>query len=352
MGSVRKLQVSGKTVKSNYIRKELAPDKGKYRGMILGAYIPWRSPMRFYYAKTLRKINVKRHMEGQRNFYSYYHRRYIISREHGLKAFELSANPSAGKRMIARRAAKLQIPKHEIRRMAERKERRFERKQDITVKPEIAKPVAKQVRARENPPVKLKTVKIVRAKEVKIHKTKRKPEKTGKPKPEIVKCVKKPRARMESIVVENPKIQKVKRVESSEAKPVSESVKSAIKTTKIYKTRAIKGKPRTSAGNLNAETCARGEEGRRHFTSNQGNGILPVRRPFTFFELSIKAAKNRMPPEEIIRHIEEMPEVKTSFEKPKEKSEKPEEDIYHITNHGRKRLLFPKIASGAADSLS
>ena len=96
MGSAKKLATDKKGVKPDTReptgKNEVVFTTGRNMGRILGPYVPWRSPFKFYYAKTRRRAPGYRASLGYRDYYSWNWRKFIlISKEHISKVFAITA---------------------------------------------------------------------------------------------------------------------------------------------------------------------------------------------------------------------------------------------------------------------
>ncbi len=322
---------------------------GRHMGRYFGAYISFRSPLKFYYGKKPRRAHARAVMEGVRNYYSYYGKRYLPgSRPHPLSSFSLWAARAESRK----EGKKQRTVEHEL---AGVKNKEKTRKTDkASAGTEVIKAPKSSVKSREKPLDVRVEARYVPLKKAKTDKADRK-EKKVKPEQPRLYVVKAVETRIEKqqkrAVV---KVLKAPTVEKMPGINVSKDVKIKEKTSTVFKTVATTEKPRTSVKKWETRLSPRvlEKEGGRHLIASNQNSktklndfALPV-RPFSFFSVSAKAAK--MEPEKIVKLIEEKVEAPET----KKVTVKTEDDPYHKVNRRRARLLFPKIAAGAADSIS
>lgn len=347
MGSAKKLATEKRGVKTTASRpsekKEVVFTTGKNMGRILGPYVPWRSPFKFYYAKKRRSAPGYRASFGYRDHYSLNWRKFIlITKEQMTKVFSITA----GKIETCKRY------KDKVEASKETEDRK-----NIVLPKDWKAPCTKLefltfteekpavVSAKDEKPADVKTectaerietpVKIKKTEQVEMSRT----EKTGirQAVSENVKTGETEPAK--NIVVKQEKIQTVK---TDSVKNVPKTVGKRSNAGRIYKPVATTKRPRTSTKKMHAEIGRRKVE-RPADTSN--NVFAGAVRPFSLLSASVKLLK--MKPEGVIKTVEiKVPETKHEV-KTEEK-----DDSYHALNRARHKLLFPKIASGAADSLN
>jgi len=144
---------------------------------------------------------------------------------------------------------------------------------------------------------------------------------------------------VKTVVVNN---EKSKRVKAGSAKNVPKTVEKRSTVDRIYKPVATTKRPRTSTSTkMHAEIIRVGMRKVERPANTSNNDFARVVRPFSLLSASVKLLK--MKSEGMIKTVE----IKVPETKQEEKS-----DSYHILNKARHRLLYPKIASGAADSLN
>jgi len=96
MGSAKKLNTEKRGIKTTAIKpsekKEVVFTTGRNMGRILGPYVPWRSPFKFYFSKKRRSAPGYRASFGYRDYYSLNWRKFILTtKEHMAKVFAITA---------------------------------------------------------------------------------------------------------------------------------------------------------------------------------------------------------------------------------------------------------------------
>ena len=360
MGSVRKLQ-KAKEVKATAVRiKRYVFSSGVNMGMKLAPYIPWRSPMKFYYAKMRRRVNVKRIVEGVRTFFSYNWRRILLSPGHQpLKFFSasVSAVRENAKRifrkwktdspMLIERQMKSEgikrekgaaVPPAAILRETGKPEKQVrERAFEVRVEPPVAVPprVTEPIKIREAKSGKFKVMlwpsrkyhlKAVHAK----METSREAE-----------C-REPGYKRTAVRAQAHQAPTLKQRRTDN---VPKDVKREEKMGKFYKPEAINATPQTSTRYAEGDWVGKGERTLSFDASNtRKTDIALAVRPYSFFESSFKTAR--------VKTDKTAKPSDVQTQKTKVALQEKDEDYYHVLNKMKKDMVLPKIASGAADSIT
>ncbi len=345
MGSAKKLNTEKRGIKTTAIpvseKKEVVFTTGRNMGRILGPYVPWRSPFKFYYAKKRRTAPGYRASFGYRDHYSLNWRKFILlTKEHMTNVFSITAG----------RIETCKGYKDKVEASGETEDRK-----NIVLPKDWKAPCTKVefLGINEEKPA------VVSAIDVKTGPT---AERIGMPaeilKPEQAKTEKTEIIESRQTVSEDVKTggiepvksavvkqEKNQTIKTDSAKNVPKNVEKRSTVDRIYKPVVIRKRPRTSTKEMHAENIRVGMRKVERPANTSNNDFAVAVRPFSLLSASVKLLK--MKPEGTIKTVEiKVPETKHDV-KAEEKS-----DSYHALNRARHRLLYPKIASGAADSLN